>query len=204
MPSPAARDLTDLHRTTQAHLAALTVAAMAALWPLLDLHRLDATGPRWISASTLTVAALRNSSAVLAAQYLTEFRALELGPNAPAFPPVPLPPIDAAAVATSLLVTGPIALKSKVGAGMPWDLATQQAFAGSAAAAARHALSGGRDEIMSTGRADPRATGMVRVASPDACDFCVQIAEYSETNPNLLGDFQCHDSCHCQPELTYG
>ena len=44
---------------------------------------------------------------------------------------------------------------------------------------------------------------MVRVTSPGACAFCEEIAAYSETNPNLGGDFQCHDGCHCQPEPVF-
>jgi hypothetical protein len=201
---PTAAALTDLHRRAQAHLSARTVAAMAAVWPLLNPRDLDATAPAWLATSARTVERHRLASAGLAGAYLSELRRTELGSSIEAFGLSPIPPMSTAAVATSLLVTGPIAFKARIAAAMPWEQATELTFAGSAAAASRHALSGGRSLILATGHSDPKITSIVRVTAAGACKFCLRIAEYSRTNPALLHEFKCHDGCHCQPRPIYG
>lgn len=202
MPAAVARRATDLHRTAQARISASVLVALVPLWRILDIDHLDERSGDWLAAAAPVVRSHHAASSALAAAYFTHIRGLELPAASPA-PTVPAPVLDEKALATSLLVTGPIAIKAKLAAGMPLSQAVEQAFAGSSSAAARHALSGGRDFIQAAGRADERATGLVRVTSPGACEFCQTIADYSETNPALLGDFQCHDGCHCQPEPVF-
>jgi hypothetical protein len=82
-----------------------------------------------------------------------------------------------------------VAIKAAMTAGTPLATATETARFTSAMAGARQALNAGRDLVMETVKADPDARGLVRVASPGACDFCQEIADYSEGNPALLERF---------------
>jgi hypothetical protein len=195
--------LTDLHRTSQARIATELAATLVPLWRILDIENLDATTEPWILAASAAIDQHRAASIATTAAYLRTFRTLELPGAAPfAFPAAPI--LEPAAVATSLLVTGPVALKSKLGAGMRLTQAVEQSLAGSIGSGTRHALNGGRELTLSTMKADPQAVRYVRVTSPGACDFCRTIAGYSHGNDALTGDFQCHDHCNCQPELVYG
>src|SRR5690242_997175 len=115
---------------------------MAELWPLLDLEHLDETAPQWLIAAQSVVAAQRAESVALASGYLTEFRRAETGERSDVAARAGVPP--GRAVATSLLVTGPVALKAAIGRGRQRAAAAETAKATSAAAAMRHALNGGR------------------------------------------------------------
>lgn len=204
MASALGRRLTEAHRIAQARLAAATADELMPLWRMLDLLRLDETSPDWVNAALAVIAQQRQASIGLAANYLTTFRALELGSSAPPFTLPTLPDLNRVSTATSLLVTGPIDLKSRIGRGIPFDRAVQMSLAGSTSAGTRHAINGARDLVVAAGRADPQATGMVRVTSPGACNFCEEIAEHSHGNPALGSDFETHDGCNCHPELLYG
>lgn len=198
----AGRQLTAFHRTAQARLSAQTTARLLQVWPLLDINALDATTAQWLAAAVPIIEQSRLASAALASAYVSTLRPIETS-----LPPLALPPLPPASIdriRTSLLVMGPIAIKAAMTSGRPIVVAGQTASFTSSAAGARQALSGGRDLITAATQADPQARGMVRVTSPGACAFCEEIAGYSETNPALGGDFQCHDGCHCQPEPVYG
>ena len=123
------RRATDLHRTAQARLSARIVASLVPLWRILDLDRLDATAPAWIGAVTPVVEAGHAASTALATAYTSHLRSLALPAAAPA-PVLALPVLNTEALATSMLVTGPIGIKSKLASGMPLQKAVEQAFAG--------------------------------------------------------------------------
>lgn len=201
MTSAAGRRLTDAHRTAQARLSAQTVARLVMVWSLLDPTDLDASAPGWLTAAEPIVAQAHRTSSALAGAYLAQLRLVEVGE---ALPTTAVPALDAAALRTSLLVQGPISLKSAMAAGRNLTAASETASFTSASAGTRHALNGGRDLIRTATATDPRATGIVRATSAGACAFCQQIAEYSRTNPALTGPFECHDNCHCQPVPVYG
>lgn len=188
--------LTELHRLAQVQISAQTVAQLLQVWPLLDLEDLDATTRRWLTAAIPIVRAARGRSARLASEYLRRFIAAESGlalaaPLATVVPDLPL-----ARIATSLITTGPVSIKSAVAVGRDLASAAEIASASSAAAGTRHALDGGREVILTASDAHPDITGVKRIVSSNACSYCRGKA----ADRGGVLDFKAHDNCHCQPE----
>jgi hypothetical protein len=192
--------LTEAHRLAQLRLGVVTVARMRTIWRLLNPEALDATYPEWLAAAYPIVQAQRSTSARLAANFLTAFKTLELG-TAARLAPVLSETADREAVATSLLVTGPLSVKRAMARGIQVAKAMPVAEAASSAAAMRHALDGGRQTINQTLRADPDAQGWVRVASGSACQFCTRLD--GKRHPTDDADFPAHDGCSCSQEPVY-
>lgn len=198
-----ARRLTEAHRLAQARIGATVVQAMRTIWPLLNVDDLDASLDRWLSASSLIVSGQRSSSARLAATYVQTFRALELGAAAGAPPLVLADPAPTEAVATSLIVTGPAAVKSAIGRGVPAVRAMDVGLTRAASAAMRHALNGGRDTILETVTADRSAKGWARVVSGSGCAFCAMLASRGPVFRDERVNFDAHDGCMCGAEPVY-
>jgi hypothetical protein len=107
-------------------------------------------------------------------------------------------------ISTSLLVTGPIKAKALMAGGMRRTQAVQQAASTMAGAGYRQAINGGRDTISDTVRADPRAAGWQRVASPLCCAFCAMLASRGPVyQSEESASFEPHDLCNCAPEVVY-
>jgi hypothetical protein len=173
---------------------------MLALWPLLRLDDLDATFPRWLRAARPLIAARQRQSALLAANYLTTFKLLEVGKAAE---PSLADDIDPARIEASLLVTGPASIRSNLGRGVAAAKALDLASAASSRAAMRHAMSGGRDTITATVSSDRDVIGWARVASGQACSFCAMLASRGPVYGNRSVDFKTHDGCGCTAEPVY-
>jgi hypothetical protein len=139
--TPAAARLTEVHRQTQSRIAAQTVTGVAPLWRILDPDDLARTSPAWATAVSRVVGATRATSAAAGAQYLRAFRAAEVG-GRPASVLLSDTP-NLRRLTTSLLVTGPIAVRQSIARGVPVAAAMAQAQSTSAAAAMRHTLDGG-------------------------------------------------------------
>lgn len=197
--------LTEAHRFAQSRLGAQIVTLLLAAWPLLDPKDVDRTVERWLRVAVPLVAANHRTSSTLAANYLAAFRTLELGADVPAAQPV-LAELDRAALVTSLTVTGPVAVKRAMTSGLPWSKALENAQLGSARAAMRHALNGGRDTIIDTVGSDRRAVGWARATSGKACAFCAMLASRGPVYKSAASAGQgrrFHDSCHCAVEPVY-
>lgn len=178
------------------------VRRMHSIWPLLDLEDLDGSFDRWLTTAAPLIRANRATSATLAASYVKAYRAAELGVTRP--PPVVLADVvSSRALATSLLVTGPVQLKRALRNGMAPARAASMAEATSAAAAMRHVLNGGRETILEMTRADRRALGWARAASGRACAFCAMLASRGPVYGEAGGDFKAHDHCGCTAEPVY-
>lgn len=198
-----ARQLTEAHRLAQAQLGATVVAAMRAVWPLLDLADIDGTIERWLRASSLIVSGQRAASARLAGTYVQTFKTLELGAAAPAVPLVLAEAPIEQAVITSLVVTGPSSAKASLRRGAPLAIASQVAEARSAASAMRHVLNGGRDTIVQTVDTDRQARGWARVVSGSGCAFCAMLASRGPVYRGGSVQFDAHDGCLCGAEPVY-
>lgn len=199
-----ARRLTEAHRLTQARLGAQTILRMRQLWPILDGEALDASFPLWLRSVTPLVRLQRVASARLAASYLGAFRTLELGLSADTTTPRLAETVVTDALTTSMLVTGPAAVKSATKRGVTIERAMTIAEAMSASAAMRHALNGGRDTIVNTVRADRTALGWARATSGSPCAFCAMLASRGPVyKTETTGGFQAHDHCSCAVEPVY-
>jgi hypothetical protein len=193
--------LTEAHRLAQARLGAQTIRALRAVFPLLDPAALDATFDRWLTAVLPIVRSQHNVSARLAAAYLTTFRTLELGPEA--FAPTIAEDISEKAVATSMLVTGPVSIRSNLARAVPLVRALSIAEANVARSGMRHALNGGRTTIQNSVQNDTRALGYARTTSAKACSFCALLASRGPVYDKSTVDFHAHDGCHCGSEPVY-
>lgn len=198
-----ARRLTEAHRLAQARLGATVVAAMQAVWPLLDPADLDGSVERWLRASSLIVSGQRSASTRLAGTYVQTFKSLELGATAPAVSLVLAETEPQQAVVTSLVVTGPTSLKAALRRGTPITVASPVAQARSAASAMRHVLNGGRDTIVQTVDTDRQAKGWARVVSGSGCAFCAMLASRGPIYKGGSVSFDAHDGCLCGAEPVY-
>lgn len=208
--------LTRQHRRAQATIATVTSRRLTALWPLLDPDDLDATSPGWVTASTDVIRGGYALSARAASAYYTAFRAVEL-----ALPPDPiLPPattLNVAAVRTSLIVTGPVSVKSGTGRGEPLERTVANALVRVLGAGQRHTLAGGRDTIQGGIATDPAVIGYARVLGGEGCAFCVMLASrgatyisggsaassFQATGDDVTG-YEVHDHCQCSVEPIMG
>lgn len=179
------------------------VARVALLWRALDLTDVDAAWPALLAALEPLVGSTRTASGRLAAAYLLAFARAELGDGArPA--PAPVPDLDPAALRTSLLVTGPVALKRAMALGRPLEQASRIALAGVAGASSRHTLDGGREVLTQTVAADKQARGWARVTSGAPCHFCALLAARGPVyRGEDTGGFRAHDGCGCAVEPVY-
>jgi hypothetical protein len=64
-------------------------------------------------------------------------------------------------------------------------------------AVGRHVLNAGRDTVLRSTRADPRARGWRRVTSGNPCPFCSMLAGRGAVYSKEGGDFGAHDHCSC-------
>lgn len=197
--SLATRRLTEAHRLAQTRLGVATVAQLRRAWRILNPDDVDGTFDLWLAAAAPIVASQHEGSATLAARYLETFKRMSLG-DAATIRPAPVE-LDRSALATSLLVTGPLSIKRAMTHGVPVARALKTAEAASSAAGMRHALDGGRQTIMATLRADPRARGWRRVASGGACKFCVSLE--GKFHRAETADFPAHDGCACSQEPVF-
>lgn len=149
------------------------------------------------------VEANRRLSATLAANYLSTFRSLELGVQEPPIVPVLADVVPVEEITTSLLVTGPVGVKTRVGAGMSLQRASELSKTDMARAAMREVLNGGRDTIARTVTADKRALGWARATSGKACAFCAMIAARGPVFREDTVHFEAHNGCSCTAEPVY-
>lgn len=195
--------LTEAHRLAQARLGAQTVRALRAVFPLLDPTDLDGTFARWLTGVLPIIRSQHTLSARLAANYLTTFRTLEIGADAAPMVPVLAADVSADAVSTSMLVTGPVSIRSNLARKVPLVRAMTIAEANVARSGMRHALNGGRDTILGTVRSDSTALGWARTTSGSACSFCALLASRGPVYGADTVDFQAHDGCSCSSEPVY-
>lgn len=215
--TPDGRRLTEAHRSEQAAIRARVAADTAAAWRLLNLADLDASTPGWLAVMLALIGVHRADSAQAAARYYREHRAAELADQPGEHPPaadvrperhaVPNRP----AATTSLLVTGPSAIKAATSRGVPPEQASATALARVTGAAARHALAGGRAVLREAVAADPAALGWIRVTDADPCGFCAMLASrgpvYKTRDAAQWADGTAgqafHDGCACTVEPVY-
>jgi hypothetical protein len=199
--TPAARQLTESHRVAQARLNALTVAAVRPLWRLLDPDNLAGTQRTWVDAVLAIVTARYGVSAALARRYLRSYRITETGQ--PFGSDLDRPALNVEAAATSLYVTGPVRIERARRRGADVGGAIRIAEASSAAAAGRHALTGGRTTITRTVETDRHAVGWARATSGNPCAFCALIAGRGPVFSEESAAFEAHDGCACTAEPVY-
>lgn len=119
---------------------------------------------------------------------------------------VDAPEFDEREATVSLLVTGPERVKALMPA--PEDEAMATAERSSAAAAVRHVVDGGREQVKEAVRKDPEALGYARVTDSNPCYFCAALASrgpvyeaesFDDSDARFTGPgiAKVHDGCCC-------
>lgn len=210
-------ELTEQHRRAQLALRSGFMRELVRLWPLIDLDRLDETAAEWIGFVTDLILTWRMQSVDRALSYYDEFRRAEIGaplPNRGNYRSLAKP--ELAAIRTSLLVTGPVGVKSRIGKGINPRIAKAKALVDVSGAASRHVLNGGRQLITEAVVKDKVALGFIRVTDDDPCAFCAMLAARGPVYHSKETAFRTtersrkrgpgkeyHDHCGCSAEAVF-
>lgn len=194
--------LTQRHRAQQLLLRRATQRQVDKLWPALDFNDLDGTYPRLALLAAQVVERNRGTSSGLAASYVRAYRR-DLGLRGD-IKVVVAAPLVVEQFNASLHATSVAHLKAATASGVPESTATSNALTATRGAMARLVLNAGRDTVLETGKADPRANGWSRVLGGGGCDFCQMLAGRGAVyfSEDTAG-FEPHDHCGCTPELSY-
>ena len=198
-----AQQLAEQQRQAQAQLRAQVVRDILALWRgMANPDDIDAEWPGLRDILARMVLDRRAESAQRAADYYLAARAAAGASGT--FSPVLASTVDGDALATALDVTGPVAFKQAIGAGMTPAQALDQAAAALAGAASRIALDGGRATIHRAVADDDEAIGWARLTDADPCAFCAMLASRGPVYKNArtagdprAGGDRYHDHCAC-------
>ena len=187
-------------RRVQALIRTVVQRRLTALWPMLDPLRLDETSPAWVAAAVEQIRGWHALSARAAASYFLAYRLAEGVVGTP--PPLVAPVFSLEAVKTSLIVTGPVALKKSTANGVPFSVSVPNAQTMTLGAAGRHVQQGGWDMLDSGVRSDDQAQGWARVASGDACAFCLMLAGRGpvyKSEETVAFEAHDHEACGLEP-----
>lgn len=168
--------LAETYRRTSGTLRAAYLRDMLSLFPLLrvDEHGVvDASVAPWLRLAILLVQRYRQLDGLLAQQYLTTTRLVELGEPGPRVPPADMPDEQ---IVRTFLYTGPRVIDRKLADGLSEPQARAAAMRATSGAGSRLVLDAGRDVVDRTVRADDAAFGWIRVTDGDPCAFCAMLA----------------------------
>ncbi len=204
MASPGrATELTEAHRLAQAAVGRRALAAMLAVWGLLDPNDIDGSIDRWLSAAIPIVQRFRAQSSTLAGNYHQAFRAAELGTATPAASLVLAGPAAEARLATSLTISGPARIRRETARTGTFERAARIARNETAREVYRHVLNAGRETLTQTVAADTSAVGWARSTSGNPCHFCAMIASRGPVFDKDSARFETHAGCNCSAEPVY-
>ncbi len=191
--------LTETHRRAQLAVRAAVVAALVRVWPMFDIDDLVGSWSTIEPALLALVAAGGHTSAGLAAAYYDEFRAAEeiVGRATPVLA-APLPVDDAI---RSLRFVGLVETRRLVEAARA-DVAAV-AFTNVSGEVSRQVLNQGRETLVASVGADPRALGWARVTDSKPCSFCRMLAGRGPVYSERGGHFAAHGHCGCSLEPVY-
>lgn len=209
--------LTERHRQRQLAVRRAFLGQFVRMWPLLNTDNLDGTTAAWLTVVMDLVRRFRTQSAATALGYYDALRTMETGsalPDRAAY--VNLAEMPTGAIQTSLVVTGPINIKSRIGKGEDVSEAAEAALIDSAGAAGRHVLNGGRSQLAESVRKDGVAVGFARVTDGDPCWWCAMLASrgptYVSAQSALVTSARAanrnpgeafHDHCGCSVEPSF-
>ena len=202
-PRPA-----ETHQLGQAALVSLIPALLREAWPLLDLHDLSGTMPRFTAAVRAIVQRYGQASAAGALAYYQQERRAASVPGRPVSRLAPSPSDSVIEAAVSWATTdlyGPVTPEAETKALQLLDGAVQNLV-----------LDQGRDTIIGAVQQDKQAKGWARVTSPGACSFCIMLALRAGAGflyrSKQSADFRAHTpnangsgglcQCHAEPVFT--
>jgi hypothetical protein len=197
--------IVERNRVLQIRLAADAVDELTAAYRrYLRLGELDRSFSTYASAFEALVNRRRSVSAILSAREYEELRRLA-APNASRFSPMLSTRVDSNKLRTSLLVTGPVTIKTALTRGVAAERAYELGLTRTLGAATRHILDGGRDTTWGAIQRDRTAVGWQRVSDGSPCAFCAMLvsrgAVYKSgatAGDESQGGTKFHDGCACR------
>jgi hypothetical protein len=191
--------LTAGHYRAQIALRATTLRHAAAVWPAFDIANIDRSWKPVQQSLTAIVWQGHRRSSDLAAGYYRALRRAEGVAGAAIVRPAPAPPVQY--LDRVFTYVGLIVPKKLVAAGR--RDAEAQTLVHVLGTVGRLTLNGGRDTLIQSVRADPKARGYQRVTSGNACDFCSMLADRGAVYGEASADFEAHDHCSCSAEPVF-
>ncbi len=171
MPSPDASRLTRRHRDAQAAIGRTVARAISAVAHTVQLSDVDVWFGRVLPRLMAIVRGGWIGSRAQSARYLREHAEAE---GRLVVPQLALWVPDR--VATSLRVTGPVAVKEHIETHRSTDGVQQAMVTRMSGAAQRQALSGGRGTVYRTARESRQIIAWRRVTDADPCAWCAMLA----------------------------
>ncbi|BCJ41666.1 hypothetical protein GCM10010168_53360 [Actinoplanes ianthinogenes] len=201
LPAHAAAEA---YRVGQAKIAADAAAAVAlAHKVMLNKADLNKGFTHYATVAAKIINASRANAAALGGAFYLQHR--EASGVLAAMPEIAwAPQVNPALLKTSLLVTGPVAVKRALSMGSTIEQALHTAEVKTAAAAYRHTANGGRVTIKGTLHRDEAALGWARVSDGRPCPFCAMLCSRgvvykSATTAGISAKTgsSYHDNCGC-------
>lgn len=193
----AAETLAEEHQVGQEALVSLVPAVLREAWPLLDVHDIKGTLPRFVAAVRAIVQRYGSASAAAALDYYRRERAAAgVKVAAPSLRLAPSPADSVVEEAIGWAVSdlyGPVSPETVAAAQEKVD-----------AAVSRLVLDQGRQTIIDATVKDRAAKGWARVTEQGACSFCIMLAlRGAAYGSKRSADFKAHDHCNCHAEPVF-
>lgn len=198
--TPEGLALAEAHdRAQQANTQQALLVVAALFTGTIDPADLDRTFRRYVELAELAINDRRARGSRLAQGFYRALRAIEARNPVP-YPDIPFArPVPAAALQTSLAVTGPVAAKRQIARGVV-DVADalSSVLPQTLGATSRHVENGARDTIRAAVAGDPSANGWARRSGGKPCAFCAMLIGRGPVYKREdTGNFRCHDHCRC-------
>ncbi|WGH21353.1 hypothetical protein SEA_EMOTION_4 [Arthrobacter phage Emotion] len=194
--------LADRHRRQQVQLTAPIQAILAEVWRRTIVPGdLDRTFPLYLAAAETVLGQGRSASHALARRYYMTV-ANGAGVDATAAG-LRVARLDRDALETTLRVTGPVLVKTKLAEGVSLNAALQAGLAATIAAGKRIVLDGGREMLVEASRQDPNVRGWARISDGSSCSFCAMLVSRGPVYGEGTVAFRSHDRCGCGVRLVY-
>lgn len=199
MRTAAAAALTVAYRRQQFALRAAALRDLQTLWPSFDGGYDSWQG--FARLATTLVQGRNRDAAAIAGRYFVDFRVAEGVGGTAAIRMAAVP--SAELLGSSFASTGLAGTLRALSVGMSLEAARANGFVRLAAAGGRHVMNGGRQTIVASTGADPRARGWTRLTSGSPCEFCEMLAGRGAVYGADTAEFQAHDGCACTAEPSY-
>lgn len=193
------RALTEAHRLGQLRVRARVLRAVLTAWPLYDLDDIEGTWERLEQMLLAIIGSQSPVSAAMSANYYRAFRHVEGAVGGA--PTVVASTVPAAELIRSLRYVGVVGAQKLIDAKVP-DAAART-LTNVAGDTTRLVMNSGRDTIVDSVQADPRALGWARVTDGNPCSFCRMLASRGPVYRSARGGFKAHNHCGCTAEPVF-
>lgn len=192
--------LTRAHRVQQQRIRVAAVQQARSLVPLFNRSNPASTWGPWTRAMTATINQGRSLSSRAAMSYYLQFRRVEGAKGL--FLPIPAEPLEEIVVAENLAkAIIPDGSKEAAYSRAVQQLRDQRAEAAALAETESMVAAAGAESIIASTESDEQATTFARVASANACAFCLMLESRGPVYQTIdAASFLPHLLCGCSPE----